>query len=376
MRQARKNAVNLKFILESENNENDVSTSSVKKDTRKRRRSEIDDDNDVEDWANGIISYHKELNNNSKNREEEAKPKAIVNVQLRNLMALLRRCCNHPFLIEHPMDGEVPRLDESIVTSCGKMMLLDRMLRELIATGHKVLIFSQMTMLLNILEDYLSFRGYDYSRLDGTMKMTDRQAQMKRFSENLDVPVFLLSTRAGGLGINLTQADTVIIYDSDWNPQCDLQAQDRCHRIGQVRPVMVYRLVTANTVDQKIVERATAKRKLEKLIMHRGKFKSSKVLGTELLPISSQELLELLKETDVTEIAKEKSDPVISDEDLQQLLDRSELQQLWDLRLAGRTESNSSTTELELKGVFKIVSDIYDEPAVKSVGVVKQEPDA
>merc|ERR1711988_291654 len=97
--------------------------------------------------------------------------------------------------------------------------------------------------------------------------MEDRQRQMDEFNTNPDVGVFLLSTRAGGLGINLVGADTVIIYDSDWNPQADLQAQDRCHRIGQTRPVMVYRFVTANTIDQKIVERAAAKRKLEKMVI-------------------------------------------------------------------------------------------------------------
>ena len=104
---------------------------------------------------------------------------------------------------------------------------------------------------------------------DGGMNFLDRQANIDRFNQDPTYNIFLLSTRAGGLGINLTAADTCIIYDSDWNPQQDLQAQDRCHRIGQTRPVMIYRMVTANTIDQKIVERAAAKRKLEKMVIHK-----------------------------------------------------------------------------------------------------------
>merc|ERR1712241_837674 len=128
--------------------------------------------------------------------------------------------------------------------------------------------------MLDILGDYLSHKKLPISRLDGSMNFLDRQANIDNFNETDKVNLFLLSTRAGGLGINLTAADTCIIYDSDWNPQQDLQAQDRCHRIGQTRPVMIYRLVTANTVDQKIVERAAAKRKLEKMVIRSKKFKS------------------------------------------------------------------------------------------------------
>merc|ERR1712066_368263 len=113
-----------------------------------------------------------------------------------------------------------------------------------------------------------------FCRLDGTMNFIDRQDNIDRFNQDPSHNIFLLSTRAGGLGINLTAADTCIIYDSDWNPQQDLQAQDRCHRIGQTKPVMIYRLVTAKTIDQKIVERAAAKRRLEKMIIHSKKFKS------------------------------------------------------------------------------------------------------
>merc|ERR1712242_417066 len=139
-----------------------------------------------------------------------------------------------------------------------------------------------MTKMLDILGDYCNF--------------LDRQDNIDKFNRDPEFNVFLLSTRAGGLGINLTAADTCIIYDSDWNPQQDLQAQDRCHRIGQTKPVMIYRLVTANTIDQQIVERAAAKRKLEKLVIHHKKFKSqdSDGLKSTMQALTPQDLLELL----------------------------------------------------------------------------------
>uniref|UniRef100_A0A8C4LXI6 Proliferation-associated SNF2-like protein n=1 Tax=Equus asinus asinus TaxID=83772 RepID=A0A8C4LXI6_EQUAS len=194
-----------------------------------------------------------------------------VNLKLQNIMMLLRKCCNHPYLIEYPIDPVTQefKIDEELVTNSGKFLILDRMLPELKTRGHKVLLFSQMTRMLDILMDYCHFRDFNFSRLDGSMSYSEREKNMHNFNTDPDVFIFLVSTRAGGLGINLTAADTVIIYDSDWNPQSDLQAQDRCHRIGQTKPVVVYRLVTANTIDQKIVERAAAKRKLEKKIGNR-----------------------------------------------------------------------------------------------------------
>ena len=157
------------------------------------------------------------------------------------------------------------------------------------------------------------------------MAFTDRQENIDRFNNDPEVKVFLLSTRAGGLGINLTAADTCIIYDSDWNPQQDLQAQDRCHRIGQTKPVMVYRLVTANTIDQKIVERAAAKRRLEKIIIHSKKFKSqdSDGLKKTMEKISPQELMDLLKSKDHAAVVDRKEGKIFSQLELDLLLDRS-----------------------------------------------------
>merc|ERR1719421_2582788 len=140
------------------------------------------------------------------------------------------------------------------------MILLDKLLRRLREGAHRVLIFSQMTRFLDILEDFCTLRQHKYVRLDGSSSTDERRTNIDRFNaEGSDIFIFLLSTRAGGLGINLATADTVILYDSDWNPQSDLQAEDRAHRIGQKRPVHVYRLVTDSSIEEKVVERAQQK---------------------------------------------------------------------------------------------------------------------
>ncbi|XP_061083992.1 lymphoid-specific helicase isoform X1 [Conger conger] len=283
-----------------------------------------------------LEKYLEKVLQESKNRQEESTPVVNVrtnldtqiNLKLQNILMLLRKCCNHPYLIEYPLDPATQDflIDEKLVEASGKFLVLDRMLPELRKRGHKVLIFSQMTSVLDLLMDYCYLRSYRYSRLDGSMTYADREKNMKDFSSDKDVFLFLLSTRAGGLGINLTAADTVIIFDSDWNPQADLQAQDRCHRIGQTKPVMVYRLITANTIDQKILDKASAKRKLEKMIIHKNKFKGGKA---QLLEQSGScmdltELMELLKSRDYEKV-KGGSGKVISDRDLEFLLDRSVL---------------------------------------------------
>uniref|UniRef100_A0A8C0Z4V1 Helicase, lymphoid specific n=1 Tax=Canis lupus familiaris TaxID=9615 RepID=A0A8C0Z4V1_CANLF len=208
-----------------------------------------------------------------------------VNLKLQNIMMLLRKCCNHPYLIEYPIDP------------------------------------------------------------------VTQEFKMHSFNTDPDVFIFLVSTRAGGLGINLTAADTVIIYDSDWNPQSDLQAQDRCHRIGQTKPVVVYRLVTANTIDQKIVERAAAKRKLEKLIIHKNHFKGGQSgLNQSKNFLDPKELMELLKSRDYEREVKGSREKVISDKDLELLLDRSDL----------IDQMNASGPIKEKMGIFKILENSED----------------
>ncbi|XP_065749792.1 lymphoid-specific helicase isoform X4 [Phocoena phocoena] len=276
-----------------------------------------------------------------------------VNLKLQNIMMLLRKCCNHPYLIEYPIDPVTQefKIDEELVTNSGKFLILDRMLPELKTRGHKVLLFSQMTRMLDILIDYCHFRNFNFSRLDGSMSYSEREKNMHSFNTDPDVFIFLVSTRAGGLGINLTAADTVIIYDSDWNPQSDLQAQDRCHRIGQTKPVVVYRLVTANTIDQKIVERAAAKRKLEKLIIHKNHFKGGQSgLNQSKNFLDPKELMELLKSRDYEREVKGSREKVISDKDLELLLDRSDL----------LDQMNASGPIKEKMGIFKILENSED----------------
>lgn len=193
---------------------------------------------------------------------------------LLNVMMELRKCCNHPYLIKGVEQNETEHLTlreqiyYKLIEASGKMVLIDKLLPKLKAGGHKVLIFSQMVRVLDILEDYLVWKGYTHERLDGRIRGNDRQAAIDRFSKpDSDRFVFLLCTRAGGLGINLTAADTVIIFDSDWNPQNDVQAQARCHRIGQEKSVKVYRLITRNTYERRMFERASKKLGLDQAVL-------------------------------------------------------------------------------------------------------------
>lgn len=149
---------------------------------------------------------------------------------------------------------------------------MDHLLRELKSGSHRVLIFTQMTKMLDVLEAFLNYHGHIYLRLDGTTKVEQRQHLMERFNEDKRVFVFILSTRSGGVGINLTGADTVIFYDSDWNPTCDAQAQDRCHRIGQTRDVHIYRLISEKTIEENILKKANQKRLLGDLAIEGGNF--------------------------------------------------------------------------------------------------------
>jgi len=212
--------------------------------------------------------------------------KASNGPSLMNVMMELRKCCNHPFLnrgveaeiirrenetgsesdtqVNHEMDASTRRLIET----SGKMVLLDKLLAKLFDGKHKVLIFSQMVKMLDLLEEYLSSRRYLFERIDGSRVGMKRQASIDRFNaKDSKHFVMLLSTRAGGLGLNLACADTVIIYDSDWNPQNDMQAQARSHRIGQTRPVKVYRLLTRKTYEQVMFQQASIKLGLDKAML-------------------------------------------------------------------------------------------------------------
>jgi ATP-dependent DNA helicase len=250
----------------------------------------------------------------------ELAKKEIANKKLGNPVLQLRLVCNSPHHFYNPWAGTGVRVDETLVTSSGKMLLLDRLLPALFKDDHKVLIFSQFKTQLDILEDYCrELRGWDICRIDGGVAQGARREQIERFNSDKDLRIFLLSTRAGGQGINLASADTVILFDSDWNPQQDLQAQDRAHRIGQTRPVIVYRLATKGTVEESLLTSADAKRRLEQLVIRKGSYKT---LGQRLKDEVDSETLKalLLRDGQRYKFSGEKE--ILSEEDLAVLCDR------------------------------------------------------
>ena len=197
---------------------------------------------------------------------------------LRNVLMQLRKACLHPYLFPGVENEELGEFGEHLVKASSKLRLLDKLLEKLKREGRKVLLFSQFTTMLNILEDYCTLRSHSYVRLDGNTDIEIRDENIVRFqTQNPPVFLFLLSTRAGGLGINLTASDTVILFDSDWNPQMDLQAMDRAHRIGQKNPVNVYRLVMEDTIEERIIERQMVKLKWDYLIIEKGRGKGKAV---------------------------------------------------------------------------------------------------
>ncbi|OZJ01737.1 hypothetical protein BZG36_05117 [Bifiguratus adelaidae] len=240
---------------------------------------------------------------------------------LNNTIMQLRKICNHPFVFEEVEDLINPAKlsNDTLWRTCGKFELLDRILPKLRATGHRVLIFFQMTQIMTIMEDFLNLRGFPYLRLDGSTKAEDRSSLLKVFNaENSPYFVFLLSTRAGGLGLNLQTADTVIIYDSDWNPHQDLQAQDRAHRIGQTKEVRIFRLITQKSVEESILARAQYKLDLDGKVIQAGKFdnKSSDA--------DSEAFLRSLLEEKTDENNDEDEDEAFDDEEINMLLKRSD----------------------------------------------------
>merc|ERR1711871_1920319 len=176
--------------------------------------------------------------------------------KLMNLLLQLRKVCNYVMLMQDAQE----ELNDAIIEGSGKLKMLDRMLPRLKADGNRVLIFSQFTSMLNILEEYCDSRNHTYVRLDGETNRVQRRLDVRRYNApNSPIFVFLISTRAGGLGLNLATSDTVILYDSDWNPQVDLQAMERSHRIGQTKAVRVYRLICSGSVEERMINRAGKK---------------------------------------------------------------------------------------------------------------------
>lgn len=270
--------------------------------------------------------------------------------KLQNPIMQLRLCCDSPYNFFSPFvdphTGEEGNADESLVSTSGKMLLLDALLPRLFADGHKVLVFSQFKTQLDLLERYAEeLRGWRTCRIDGSVKQEDRQRLIKAFNkpattntqkrrknaqhdDDDDLPpanLFLLSTRAGGQGINLAAADTVVLFDSDWNPQQDLQAQDRAHRIGQTNNVIVYRLATRNTVETQLLDAAEGKRRLEKLVIRKGGLTrggDGKAAREEKEGLD--ELQRLLRREDGVAWDVKGKEGLLGEEELRILTDRSE----------------------------------------------------
>ncbi|KAL2244125.1 UNVERIFIED_CONTAM: putative chromatin-remodeling complex ATPase chain [Sesamum indicum] len=236
--------------------------------------------------------------------------------RLLNVAMQLRKCCNHPYLFQGAEPGPPYTTGEHLIENSGKMVLLDKLLPKLKERDSRVLIFSQMTRLLDILEDYLMFRGHLYCRIDGNTGGEDRDASIEAFNKpGSEKFVFLLSTRAGGLGINLATADVVILYDSDWNPQVDLQAQDRAHRIGQKKEVQVFRFCTEYTIEEKVIERAYKKLALDALVIQQGRLAEQKT-------VNKDELLQMVRFG--AEMVFSSKDSTITDEDIDRIIAKGE----------------------------------------------------
>uniref|UniRef100_A0A8C2JUM6 SWI/SNF related, matrix associated, actin dependent regulator of chromatin, subfamily a, member 5 n=1 Tax=Cyprinus carpio TaxID=7962 RepID=A0A8C2JUM6_CYPCA len=239
-------------------------------------------------------------------------------MRLLNVLMQLRKCCNHPYLFDGAEPGPPYTTDLHLVVNSGKMAVLDKLLPKLKEQGSRVLIFSQMTRMLDILEDYCMWRNYNYCRLDGQTPHEERQISINAFNEpNSSKFLFMLSTRAGGLGINLATADVVIIYDSDWNPQVDLQAMDRAHRIGQKKQVRVFRFITENTVEERIVERAEMKLRLDSIVIQQGR-----LVDPNTSKLGKDEMLSIIRHGATHVFASKESE--ITDEDIDAILERGE----------------------------------------------------
>eukprot|EP01134_Creolimax_fragrantissima_P008587 CFRG8587T1 len=262
---------------------------------------------------------------------------------LLNTMIEMKKCCNHPFLVREPEyapeDGQMTAKERNIerlnalVKNSGKLVLLDKLLVRLQETGHRVLIFSQMVRMLDIISEYLQLRGFTFQRLDGCTKNEQRTQAMDHFNAPRSEDFcFILSTRAGGLGINLATADTVIIFDSDWNPQNDLQAEARAHRIGQKKVVNIYRLVTKDSVEETVLQRAKQKLVLDHVVIQSmdssGHAIVGKAAGGSSVPFDKSELSAMMKigaESLYEEDGDTKATKTLEEMDLDAILSRADV---------------------------------------------------
>ncbi|KAG7446305.1 SNF2 family DNA-dependent ATPase [Guyanagaster necrorhizus] len=238
--------------------------------------------------------------------------------RLMNMVMQLRKVTCHPYLFDGAEPGPPYTTDEHLIQNSGKMVILDKLLASMKSKGSRVLIFSQMSRVLDILEDYCHFRQYQYCRIDGNTAHDDRVLAIDDYNKpGSEKFIFLLTTRAGGLGINLTTADIVVLYDSDWNPQADLQAMDRAHRIGQTKQVYVFRFITEGSVEERMLERAAQKLRLDQLVIQQGRSQQTKAANKD-------ELLEMIAHGAEKIINSSGSDEALFTEDIDAIIQRGE----------------------------------------------------
>lgn len=280
----------------------------------------------------------------------------VDKMRLLNILMQLRKCCNHPYLFDGAEPGPPYTTDEHLVYNCGKIVILDKLLPRLREQGSRVLIFSQMTRMLDILEDYVLWRQYPYCRLDGQTPHEDRERQINDFNKpDSEKFVFMLSTRAGGLGINLATADIVILYDSDWNPQVDLQAMDRAHRIGQTKRVKVFRLITENTVEERIVERAEIKLRLDTVVIQQGR-----LIDSQAAKLGKEEMLGMIRHGADHIFASKESE--ITDEDIDAILEKGEkktIETQKKLESMGESTLRNFTLDAPAESVYRFEGEDY-----------------
>lgn len=280
---------------------------------------------------------------NGANGKKESKTRLL------NIVMQLRKCCNHPYLFEGAEPGPPFTTDEHLVFNSQKMVILDKLLKKFQREGSRVLIFSQMSRMLDILEDYCMFRSFEYCRIDGQTDHADRVQAIDEYNKpGSSKFVFLLTTRAGGLGINLTTADIVVLFDSDWNPQADLQAMDRAHRIGQTKQVKVFRFITDNAIEEKVLERATQKLRLDQLVIQQGRNNGGINGGAQATgkAASKDELLDMIQ-YGAADIFKAKAEEDV-DVDIEELLKDSNLK---------TQELNKKYAKLDLNALQNFTND-------------------
>eukprot|EP00584_Thalassiosira_punctigera_P005019 CAMPEP_0172532664 /NCGR_PEP_ID=MMETSP1067-20121228/5630_1 /TAXON_ID=265564 ORGANISM="Thalassiosira punctigera, Strain Tpunct2005C2" /NCGR_SAMPLE_ID=MMETSP1067 /ASSEMBLY_ACC=CAM_ASM_000444 /LENGTH=2277 /DNA_ID=CAMNT_0013317209 /DNA_START=169 /DNA_END=7002 /DNA_ORIENTATION=+ len=318
------------------------------------------------------------------------KKKPMDGPSINNLAMQLRKCCNHPFLltgVEAEVRAQDPNADalDSLVKASGKFVLLDKLLPRLKTDGHRILLFSQFKIMLDIIEDYLHLRNFKVERIDGSITGAKRQAAIDRFqakdtSSGREQPfIMLLSTRAGGVGINLTAADTCIIFDSDWNPQNDLQAQARCHRIGQTKNVKIYRLLTRKTYEMQMFHMSSMKMGLDQAVLQGIENSSEKDIMTkeEVEKLLKHGAYDIFKEDQEGNSEKESNDFV--SQDIDSILERRAKTVVHEntgsnSNAAGGTFSKASFKNTNTDGIAAAEVDVDDPDFwTKVVGEAKEE---